>query len=155
MPAVHLQPRFLEDAGSGGISATAIGLIVGIGLVPAIILIWVVIFLFFAYPNDRNFCCMKRRKGQGTSEKKATRASTLSSAETLYENEKGVYDLPKRPFPTHARTESGGSSRSGRLSKVDPKRPATGASKTDTRMSLQSVGSGSTVYGVQESRTWV
>jgi hypothetical protein len=38
----HLAKRLLDGGSSGAISATSIGLIVGLGIIPVIILIWVV-----------------------------------------------------------------------------------------------------------------
>lgn len=154
MPAVpHLQPRFLESGGSSGISASAIGLLVAFGLIPCIVIIWVVIFLFFAYPYDRNWCCMKRKKHKDNiPELPVGRGATDWSEETL--QEKSTHNLPKRPFVTHDRTNSGNSSNTGRLTK---ERSSQGASKYNARISLQSVGSVNAVQGVgpQEPKRFV
>lgn len=151
MPAIpNLQPRW-SDGDSGGISATAIGLIVAFGLVPCVIIIWVVIFLFFAYPNDRNWCCMKRKKHKDNiPDMQQNQTETDSSQETLHE--KLAYGLPKRPFTAQVRTESGSSSNSGRLTK---ERRTSGPTRYDTRLSLQSVGSANTVQGAQEPKRFV
>ncbi|KAH7371165.1 hypothetical protein BKA66DRAFT_424514 [Pyrenochaeta sp. MPI-SDFR-AT-0127] len=136
MPALHhLQARFLEGGGSGGISGTAIALIVCIGLIPAIALIWVVVWLLFFYGKGRNCCCMKRKKQ--TTETDTEQSRTDTSQETL--DEKAVYNPPPRPYIPHTRTESGSSADTGRFSRSDP----------NTRMSMNSV------QGVQEPKRFV
>jgi len=154
MPAImHLHARFLSSTGTSGINATVIGLIVGLGLIPAFILIWVVIWLLFFYPSDRNCCCVKRKRRSDTPEMLEQGGNTDASQEAVYE--KAIYDLPQRPFAAHARTESGSSSVTGRLTKPDPNKSTTAVSKTDTRMSMYSVASASTVQCVQEPKPFV
>jgi hypothetical protein len=142
MPTLaHLVPRALEGSTtSGGISATAIGLIVGIGVVPVFVLIWVVSWLFWGYPNDRNWCCMRRKKKQADSESMLERESTIPSQETIYE--KKVYNVPERPM-TNPHNESGNLAGGNRLTKTDP------------RISMQTIGSNSTVQVVQEPKRFV
>ncbi|KAI4948508.1 hypothetical protein J4E91_005932 [Alternaria rosae] len=86
MPAIHhLQARFLEDSnGNGGISPTAIALIVCLGIVPCIILIWAVCYLFWAYPYDRNCCCIKRKRRP---EPQSVLNQAPMSEETLFEKQ--------------------------------------------------------------------
>ncbi|OAL47665.1 hypothetical protein IQ07DRAFT_646575 [Pyrenochaeta sp. DS3sAY3a] len=130
---------------SNGISATAIALIVCLGLIPAIILIWVVIWLMFFYANDRTCCCTKRkRKNKEEEEWLGEQRSTETSAETL--GEKAINTLPPQPSNTHQRTESEYVTRNGRLTKV---------SKVDTRMSMQSQASASTVQVAHEPKPFV
>lgn len=154
MPAVvHLQPRFLEDSASGGISGSAVATIVFIGLIPVIALIWVVIWLLFFYGSGRTCWCTRRKSRSAEPAMVQERDSTDTSQEILYE--KAVYDLPQRPFTAHARTESGNSIGSVRLSKPSPNRPTTAVSKIDTRRSIQSVASASSVPVVQEPKPFV
>ncbi|KAL6160478.1 hypothetical protein ACJQWK_02224 [Exserohilum turcicum] len=147
MPAiVHLQPRLIgQSGGNGGVTGTAIALIVCVGIIPCIIIIWAVCFLFWAYPYDRNCCCMKRKR-------RPEPASVLKQAplsqETLYEKEN--MGLPQRPFSAQVRSESGSSSNSGRLHKAP--RPGSGM---DTRASVQSVGSVNTVQVTHEPKPFV
>merc|ERR1711920_8859 len=62
MPAIaHLAPRLLAGSSTGGISGTAIALLICIGAIPAIALIWVCVWLLFFYSNGRNCCCMRRK----------------------------------------------------------------------------------------------
>ncbi|KAL6708089.1 hypothetical protein ACN47E_003523 [Coniothyrium glycines] len=154
MPAMHhLQSRQISVGSSdaaGSISALSIGLIVGIGVVPTIIVIWVVIFLFFAYPNDRNWCCMKRKKRKDNMLDLDDDSTQIPSQETLHENT--AYDIPKRPFVGQGRTESGNSSYAGRFTQD---RPSMIHNRAETRMSLQSLGSASTVHGAQEPKPFV
>jgi hypothetical protein len=134
---VHLSARqFALDSGTGGISSTAIGLIVGVGVVPVFILVWVVSWLFWGYPNDRNFCCVRRRKKQSDAEKME---STLPSRGVV--NEKANYNLPERQVTNQGMDR--GNSRGGRLSKTDP------------RFSLQTIGSNSSVQVVQQPQRFV
>lgn len=142
MPALaHLAPRFLNGSTtSGGISATSIGLIVGIGIIPVFILIWVVSWLFWGYPNDRNWCCMRRKKKQADSESMLQNESTVPSQETIHE--KKAYNVPERPMTNH-RNEFGHSANGHRLTKTDP------------RISMQTIGSNSTVQVVQEPKRFV
>ncbi|KAF1938682.1 hypothetical protein EJ02DRAFT_353990 [Clathrospora elynae] len=154
MPAIaHLQRRILEDSeGNGGISGTSIALIVCLGIVPAIALFWVVCYLFWAYPNDRNCCCVKRRRGADKPDMVQRQGDALSE-NTMYE--KQGFALPQRPFATHASTESGNfhGTGSGRLAKQDRSRPS--VTKADTRMSLQSVASANTMQAAHEPQRFV
>lgn len=154
MPSVaHLQPRFVEGSTSGGISATAIALIVCLGLIPVFILIWIVTWLMFFYGKDRTCCCTKRRKDKEEQEWLGKQSSTDTSAETL--NEKPVYDLPPRPSHVHQRTDSEISTKTGRLAKSDVNRPSTKVSKVDTRMSMHSQASASTMQVAHEPKPFV
>jgi hypothetical protein len=101
MPAiVHLAPRFLEGSSSGGISATAIAVLICVGVIPVFALIWVCVWLLFFYSNGRNCCCMRRKKASTEPE---ALASPVTSEEAL--NEKADFTLPQRPLATF-RTES-------------------------------------------------
>jgi hypothetical protein len=124
----HLVRRILESDGSGGISATAIGLIVGLGIVPVIILVWVVSWLFWCYPYDRSCCCTRRKKKQpDIEEKPGPFHKTGRSLDSLHE--KTQYPMPARPSNNY-RTESGNSYTNNsnnnaygnnRLTKTDPR----------------------------------
>jgi hypothetical protein len=144
MPAIaHLQRRILEDAsGNGGISTTAIVLIVVLGILPCIVLIWAVCYLFWAYPYDRNCCCIKRKR-------RADKEQTAVTQEQMYQ-QSGMAPVPQPqgPFSDQARTEPG----SGRLQKGRPMSPGV---KMDTRMSLASVGSSNTIQFAQEPKPFV
>jgi hypothetical protein len=147
MPTIahRLQPRILEDSnGNGGISNTAIALIVVLGILPALVLAWTVCYLFWAYPYDRNCCCIKRKR-------RAKEPEAPLSEETTYE--KPVLAPPQRPYTGEMRTESGNSSNSGRLTKQQ--RPGSGVTKYDTRMSQQSVASTNTIQVSQEPQRFV
>lgn len=161
MPAIHLQPRLLENTGPGGVSTKSIGLLIGIGLVPVFILIWVVCWLLFAYPHDRNLCCCvrKRHKSHSIAPEMLQRgSSTDTSQETLYE--KADYTLPQRPYAAYSRTESGNSNTSGGVNvcHVDGRlgKEARPAWRTrETRTSVQSQTSVSTIAVVQEPERFV
>lgn len=115
MPALHLHhlaPRLTTNEGSGGISATAIGLLIGLGLIPALILIWVVCWLLFTYPSDRNICCCVRKRKTDPLPPMMQRGSTDISQETLYEKA-GATTPPKRVYAAWARTEAGTLSAAG------------------------------------------
>ncbi|KAF1838966.1 hypothetical protein BDW02DRAFT_488028 [Decorospora gaudefroyi] len=150
MPALtHLQARFLEDSsGSGGITTTAIALIIVLGVLPCIVLVWAVCYLFWAYPYDRNWCCMKRKR---RADKPGLMDQAAMSEAVLYE--KPALAPPQRPFSAQTRTESGSSSGTGRLQKAQ--RPNSGASRMDTRMSLASVGSANTMPISHEPKPFV
>jgi hypothetical protein len=150
MPVIaHLQARFLEDAsGNGGISTTAIALIVCLGIVPCIILIWAVCYLFWAYPYDRNCCCIKRKRRP---EPQSVLNQAPMSEETLYEKP-GVVP-PQRPFSAQTKIESGSSSNNGRLQKQQ--RPGSEIDSRGTRMSLQSVASANNFTYAQEPKPFV
>ncbi|KAJ4377008.1 hypothetical protein N0V86_006447 [Didymella sp. IMI 355093] len=143
MPAIaHLAPRFLEGGSSGGISATAIAVLIIVGIVPVIALIWVCIWLLFFYSNGRNCCCMRRK----TSKSVPPTVEGLSSAETL--NEKNDYTMPQRPVAAW-RTESGSSTERPRDSRGTLK-------KHHARASLQSQwSSNSTIPVMQEPKQMV
>jgi hypothetical protein len=144
MPSiVHLAPRLLEGSTTGGLSATAIGLIVGIGIIPVFILIWVVSWLFWCYPYNRSCCCTRRKKKQPEEEMADTPVTPVTSDETL--REKALYNIPSNSrSSTTYRTESGGSSNNAtRLTKADP------------RISMQTVGSGRSVQIMHEPRPFV
>ncbi|KAF2849789.1 hypothetical protein T440DRAFT_533383 [Plenodomus tracheiphilus IPT5] len=158
MPALQfhqLQPRFTTNGGSGNISATAIGLLIGVGLIPVIILIWVVCWLLFAYPHGRNICCCVRKRKTNTHPppQMVQRGSSDTSQETLYE-EAGV-TMPKRPYAVHSRTESGSSSGTGRLKKEREREGRLEWQRREMRMSGVSERSGETVVVVQEPKRFV
>ncbi|EAT87153.1 hypothetical protein SNOG_06089 [Parastagonospora nodorum SN15] len=137
MPAVaHLTRRLLEGGSSGGISATSIGLIVGLGVVPVIICVWVVSWLFWCYPYDRSCCCTRRKKKQQLDEEiNPTGHRTGRSLDSLHE--KAAYPMPAGQAPVNYRTESGNP---GRLQKTDP------------RFSVQTANSSNTIHYVQEPK---
>jgi hypothetical protein len=138
MPAlVHLVPRVFGDgsATTGGISATAIGLIVGLGIIPLIILIWVVSWLFWCYPYDRSCCCTRRKKKQPDVEKPGPFHKTGRSLDSFHE--KSAYPMPARPSAANVRTESGNSNR---LTKTDPR---------------LSINSSNTIQEMQEPKRFV
>ncbi|KAH9880303.1 hypothetical protein IAQ61_000592 [Plenodomus lingam] len=109
LPLHHLAARYTTDQGAGGISATAIGLIVGVGLVPALILLWVICWLLFGYPFGRNMCCcVRKRKTDALQPMQMQRGSSDLSENPF--NEKAGVTMPKKPYEVWARTESGSSS---------------------------------------------
>jgi hypothetical protein len=149
MPAIgHLQARFLESSSGGGITGTAIALIICLGLIPSIAVIWAICYLFWAYPYDRNCCCIKRKRRP---EPQSVLNQAPMSEETLYE--KQGMGLPQRPFAAQVRSDSGSSSNSGRLQKQY--RPGSGNYKGETRMSLQSVTSANSVQVAHEPKPFV
>lgn len=146
MPTVsHLVARqFAEGGSSGGISATAIGLIIGLGIVPVIILVWVVSWLFWCYPYNRSCCCTRRKKKEADPEITEQRFDgTITSDETLHEKHIAA---PERPVTTY-RTESGSSygayGGGNRLTKADP------------RLSMQTVDSNYTGRVAHEPKPYV
>jgi hypothetical protein len=153
MPVIaHLQRRILEDAnGNGGISTTAIALIVVLGILPCIVLIWAVCYLFWAYPYDRNCCCIKRKR---RADKQDLIDQAAMSQDQMYQ-QSGMTPLPQpqRPFSEQNKTESRGSSGTGRLQKGG--RPMSPRDKAATRMSLASVGSANTVQYTHEPKPFV
>lgn len=146
MPAIpQLQPRFLSDNSPNSISATAIGLIVGIGLVPTIILIWLVIWLLFLYPSDRNCCGMRRKKSIDVPEMLEQRGN---GENTFDEKERTNYNVPQRLVAAHSRTGSG-----SRLTKPDAS--SVTIEEAEARLSVQSRVSGSTIQGAHEPKPFV
>lgn len=144
MPAVAQLTRRLLDSGStGGISATSIGLIVGLGIVPVIILIWVVSWLFWCYPYDRSCCCTRRKKKQVDPELTHPGHHTGRSLDSFHEKDAAAYPMPAaaatRPSREY-RTESGNSAR---LQKADP------------RLSVQTANSNNTIHYMQEPKPFV
>ena len=144
MPAIaHLAPRFLAGSTTGGISGTAIALLICIGAIPAIALIWVCVWLLFFYGNGRNCCCM-RRKGAATQPEMSEGAT--SSDESL--NEKADYTLPRKPAATYG-AESGPFTERPRDSRGTLK-------KHHPRESMQSQwSSNSTIPVMQEPKPFV
>lgn len=137
MPAIaHLAPRFLGGGTSGGISGTAIAVLVVVGIIPVIALIWVCIWLLFFYSNGRNCCCMRRKTAKS---EPSTVEQGLSSAEAL--NEKNDYTMPQRPISAW-RTESGSSAERPRDSRGTLKK------QHRPRESLQSQWSSNSTIGV-------
>ena len=152
MPVIaHLQRRILEDAnGNGGISTTAIALIVVLGILPCIVLIWAVCYLFWAYPYDRNCCCIKRKR---RADKDLIEQAAMSQDQKYQQSGTAPLPQPQRPFSEQNRTESRGSSGTGRLQKGG--RPMSPRVKAATRMSLASVGSANTVQYTHEPKPFV
>jgi hypothetical protein len=144
MPAIaHLAPRFLEGATSGGISGTAIAVLICVGIIPAIALIWVCVWLLFFYGNGRNCCCMRRKKAAAEPE---MAERPVSSEQPL--NEKADYTLPERPLATY-NTESGSSTEQPRDSRSTLK-------KHHPRGSMQSQwSSNGTIPVLQEPKPFV
>jgi hypothetical protein len=144
MPAIaHLAPHLLARSTSGGISGTAIAVLVCVGVVPVIALIWVCIWLLFFYSGGRNCCCMRRKKVVVEPE---MFESPVSSNGIL--NEKKDYTLPQRPTTAY-RNESGSSAERARDSRGTLK-------KHHPRESLQSQwSSNSTIPVVQEPKPFV
>ncbi|KAH7072285.1 hypothetical protein BKA63DRAFT_568197 [Paraphoma chrysanthemicola] len=141
---VHLASRqFLEGSSTEGLSATSIGLIVGIGIIPVFILIWVVSWLFWCYPYNRTCCCTRRKKKQPEEEMANSPVTPVTSEETL--REKALYNIPSNSRPnTTYRTESGGYANNG-----------TRLSKTDPRFSQQTVASDRTIQVTHEPKRFV
>jgi hypothetical protein len=151
MPAIaHLAPRFLEDGGGGGISATAIVLLIILGLIPAVAVLWIAIWLMFFYPQDRNCCCCVRKKKKKNKDQQPTlpNVSPDTSHESLY-NEKNISAIPKRPWASHERTESGSSNGSGKIVKQHRH------NASDGRMSVLSRSSERTVQIAHEPKPFV
>lgn len=144
MPAIaHLAPRFLAGSSTGGISGTAIALLICVGVIPAIALIWVCIWLLFFYSNGRNCCCMRRKRAATEPE---MFEGTISSDDAL--NEKADFTLPQRPTAAY-RAESGSSSERPRDSRGTLK-------KHHPRESMQSqYSSNSTIPVIQEPKPFV
>ncbi|RMZ71931.1 sugar transporter stl1 [Pyrenophora seminiperda CCB06] len=134
MPAIaHLQARFLEATNSGGVSATAIALIVVLGILPVIVLFWAVCFLFWAYPNDRNWCCMRRKRRP---EPESVLTQAPMTEKTMHEGP-GM-TLPQQPTSAQLRQESGSPSNAARLQKSQRQSSWT---QNRARASMQSFGS--------------
>ncbi|CAA9960658.1 hypothetical protein HRS9139_00017 [Pyrenophora teres f. teres] len=151
MPAIaHLQARFLEDSGSGGVSGTAIALIIFLGILPVIVLFWAVCFLFWAYPNDRNWCCM-RRKRRPEPESMLTQTPIQAPMTEKPLHERPGMTLPQRPSSVQFQTEPG-SGNTGRLQKHQ--RQGSWGTRQQARASMQSFGSGSGQM-VQEPKPFV
>lgn len=140
MPAItHLTRRLLDSGSSGGISATSIGLIVGLGIIPVVILIWVVSWLFWCYPYDRSCCCTRRKKKQQPDEElNQPGHRTGRSLDSFHE--KAAYPIPADRTPTTYPTEP---SNSARLQKTDP------------RLSIQTSNSQNTIHYMQEPKPFV
>lgn len=143
----HLAKRLLDGGSSGAISATSIGLIVGLGIIPVIILIWVVSWLFWCYPYDRSCCCTRRKKKQPADQEAYHGHRTGREVDSLHE--KAGLPMPDRPSMAYYRSESGNSNGSNgynghnRLSKQDP------------RLSLNTVNSTNTIHYTQEPKPFV
>lgn len=144
MPAiVRLAPRLLEGGSSGGISGTAIAVLVIVGIIPVIAVIWVSVWLLFFYSNGRNCCCMRRKKASTTTPEVVE--SPMTSDSTL--NEKTDYTLPQRPISAW-RPDSGSSNEQPRESRT--------LKKHHPRESLQSQwSSNSTIPVMQEPKQMV
>lgn len=145
MPAIaHLVPRFTETSTSGGISGGTIAFLVFIGLIPVLVLIWVVSWLMFCYPMGRTCWCTVSRKNKA---KQSLAGMETPDASQDMLNEKYTHDV-QRPVTTY-RTESGSSSDSGRFKKKPvPYRPG-------VRLSTQSTNSNSTIAVRQEPKPFV
>jgi len=146
----------LGSSSSGGISATAIGLIVGLGIIPVIILIWVVSWLFWCYPYDRSCCCTRRKKKQVDEEINGHRHKTGRSLDSLHE--KAAYPMPgpERPSMSY-RNESGNSTTSNDGNAYAGNRTYSNnrLSKPDPRLSLNTVNSTNTMHYTQEPKPFV
>ncbi|KAF2621895.1 hypothetical protein BU25DRAFT_229431 [Macroventuria anomochaeta] len=141
-PIAHLAPRFLEGSSSGGISGTAIAVLIVVGVIPVIALIWVCVWLLFFYGNGRNCCCMRRKRAATEPE---VLESPMSNEATL--NEKTNYTLPQRPVSAW-RSESGSS--------TERPRDRETLKKHHPRESMQSQwSSNSTIPVVQEPKQMV
>lgn len=138
MPAiVHLAPRLELGNSSGGISGSAIAVLVIVGIIPVFALIWVCVWLLFGYSRDRNCCCVRRKR---VTPEPAPVEGSMPSDATL--NEKNDYTLPQRPISAW-RTDSGSSTEQPRDSRT--------LKKHHPRESIQSQwSSSSTVPVVQE-----
>jgi len=124
MPAIsHVVARQLSLGGAtGGISATAIGLIVGIGIVPALILIYVVSWLFWCYPYNRTCCCTRRKKKEVDPElTEAPYNGGISSGETVYEKRANPSQRPDPPSRFESGSSYYGPPAGNRLTKNDPR----------------------------------
>ncbi|OSS52913.1 hypothetical protein B5807_02815 [Epicoccum nigrum] len=144
MPAIiRLAPRLLEGSSTGGISGTAIAVLVIVGIIPVIAVIWVSVWLLFFYGKGRNCCCMRRKKASSTTPDVVE--SPMTSASTL--DEKIDYTLPQRPASAW-RAESGSPNERPRDSRT--------LKKHRPRESLQSQwSSNSTIPVVQEPKQLV
>ncbi|KAF2996843.1 hypothetical protein E8E13_003631 [Curvularia kusanoi] len=144
MPAIaRLAPRLLDGGTSGGISGTAIAVLVIVGIIPVVAVIWVAVWLLFGYSNGRNCCCMRRKKSSSTAPDMIE--SPMTSGSTL--NEKTEYTLPQRPASAW-RADSGSS-------REPPRSPGT-LKKHRPRESLTSQwSSNSTIPVVQEPKQMV
>jgi len=136
----HLTRRLLDGGSSEAISATSIGLIVGLGIIPVIILVWVVSWLFWCYPYDRSCCCTRRKKKEP---KDVEVMGHRTGREVDSFHEKASMPVPDRPSMAYYRSESGNSNGGGRLSKPDP------------RLSLNTVDSSNTIHYTQEPKRFV
>jgi hypothetical protein len=136
----HLTRRVLDGGSTGAISGTAIALIVCLGILPVVILVWVVSWLFWCYPYDRSCCCTRRKKKQNDEEINNPAHRTGRSVDTLHG--KAVYPVPERPSMQY-RTESGRISNGNRITKTDP------------RLSLQTIDSTHTMNYTQEPKPFV
>ncbi|KAH8725382.1 hypothetical protein GQ44DRAFT_772056 [Phaeosphaeriaceae sp. PMI808] len=129
---VHLVPRVLEAGETAGISPTAIGLIVGVGIIPVFILFYVVSWLFWCYPYDRTCCCRRRKKKVADMEN-----GMPLNREAI--REKAGFDIPGRPL-NNDRSASGTPNGGSRFAKADP------------RFSAQTIGSNNIQYAQEPKR---
>jgi hypothetical protein len=141
----HLTRRVLEGGSSGGISGTAIALIVCLGIIPVIVLVWVVSWLFWCYPYDRSCCCTRRKKKQNDEEVKPMQAvgTSLDSFHQRAPQEKAAYPVPERPSMQFHHTDSGRFNSGNRLTKTDP------------RLSQHTVDSTQDMHYTQEPKRFV
>lgn len=146
MPSVaHLIARASDSNSNGGLNATGIGLIVGVGIIPAIILMWVVCWLMICYPHDRTCWCGKSRKRKAR-EDLGEKGVTDFSQDTLYDRPAPNVQRPDAGY----RMESGSSNESAQMA-----RGQTTRTNKLTRESVQSVNSASTIAVHQEPKRFV
>ncbi|KAF1912732.1 hypothetical protein BDU57DRAFT_541464 [Ampelomyces quisqualis] len=139
----------LGSSASGGISATAIGLIVGLGIVPVIILIWVVSWLFWCYPYNRSCCCTRRKKKQVDEEIYGHGHQTGRSVDSFHA--KAAYPMPG---PERASINYGSEFGNWTGSNADGY-GNNRLAKTDARLSLNTVNSTNTMHYTQEPKPFV
>jgi hypothetical protein len=139
----HLTRRVLESGSGGGVSGTAIALIICLGIIPVIVLVWVVSWLFWCYPYDRSCCCTRRKKKQPDVEKPMhQKGRSLDSFHQRAPQEKAAYPIPERPSMQY-RTESNQFNTGNRLTKTDP------------RLSQHTVDSTQDMHYTQEPKRFV
>lgn len=83
----------LGNTSSGGISSTAIVLIVCVGIVPVFLIAGVVIWALFFYGADRACCCSGKHKRE---KKLRKNRDSIGSASTVFD-EASTGSLPKQP----------------------------------------------------------
>lgn len=151
MPAItHLQARIFEDGASSKISGTSIALILFIGLIPAVALIWVFVWLLFFYGRNRTCWCTRRKTRAVESTVSEKTPSIQSRQQKLYIF--AARYLPKWPFTT--RTGAQPKYSVGGLPTTNPvfERPTTSPSRSNTTRSTNSFGSSNSAQAPQVPR---